>query len=68
MKTLIDVDEKVLDDIKKISGIKSKKEIINTALLEYSKKIKRDNLINSFGKLKTDFDVLENRELELKNE
>lgn len=68
MKTLVDIDDNLINYLKKNSGIKSKKEIINRALIEYSKELKRNKLIDAFGKFTTDFDVLAYRELELKDE
>ncbi len=64
MKTLIDVNDDLINSIKEKTGIGTKKEIINLALIEYSNYLKRKELSESSGKFKLDYNVLKHRELE----
>ena len=51
MRTNIDIDDKLMKDALKLSGLKSKKEIVNIALEEYVKFKKRQGLKNLQGKV-----------------
>jgi Arc/MetJ family transcription regulator len=51
MRTNIEIDDKLMKDAMKLSGLKSKKEIVNTALTEYVKLAKRQSLKNLQGKV-----------------
>jgi len=51
MRTNIDIDDKLIKDALKLSGLKSKKEIVNMALEEYVKFKKRQGLKNLQGKV-----------------
>ena len=51
MRTNIDIDDKLIKDALKLSGLKSKKEIVNIALEEYVKFKKRQGLKNLQGKV-----------------
>ena len=51
MRTNIDIDDKLMKDALKLSGLKSKKEIVNMALEEYVKFKKRQGLKNLQGKV-----------------
>jgi Arc/MetJ family transcription regulator len=51
MRTNIDIDDKLIKDALKLSGLKSKKEIVNIALEEYVKFKKRQRLKNLQGKV-----------------
>jgi Arc/MetJ family transcription regulator len=51
MRTNIDIDDKLMKDALKLSGLKSKKEIVNIALEEYVKFKKRQRLKNLQGKV-----------------
>ena len=51
MRTNIEIDDKLIKDALKLSGLKSKKEIVNTALEEYVKARKRQALKNLQGKV-----------------
>ncbi len=52
MRTNIEIDDRLIKDALKLSGLKSKKEIVNTALDEYIKFKKRQALKNIQGKVK----------------
>ncbi|MGH8289008.1 MAG: type II toxin-antitoxin system VapB family antitoxin [Steroidobacteraceae bacterium] len=45
MKTHVDIDEKVLDEVMKMGRFSSKKTAINTALTDYLRKLKRLDLL-----------------------
>ncbi|MGH8296208.1 MAG: type II toxin-antitoxin system VapB family antitoxin [Steroidobacteraceae bacterium] len=49
MKTHVDVDEKVLDEVMQIGKFPSKKAAINAALADYSRKLKRLDLLAMRG-------------------
>jgi Arc/MetJ family transcription regulator len=51
MRTNIDIYDKLIKDALKLSGLKSKKEIVNIALEEYVKFKKRQGLKNLQGKV-----------------
>ncbi|HSV09657.1 MAG TPA: type II toxin-antitoxin system VapB family antitoxin [Hanamia sp.] len=51
MRTNIDIDDKLMEEAIKWSNIKSKKEIVNTALAEYIKLQKRQAMKNLQGKV-----------------
>ncbi len=51
MRTNIVIDDNLIKDAQKISGIKTKKEIIHLALEEFIKNKKRKDLSNLFGKI-----------------
>lgn len=51
MRTNIEIDDKLMEDAMKLSGLKSKKEIVNTALNEYVKFARRQSLKNLQGKV-----------------
>ena len=51
MRTNIDIDDKLIKDALKLSGLKTKKEIVNMALEEYVKFKKRQQLKNLQGKV-----------------
>ncbi len=51
MRTNIDIDDKLMKDALKLSGLKSKKEIVNEALEEYVKFKKRLRLKDLQGKV-----------------
>ncbi|MBC7189235.1 type II toxin-antitoxin system VapB family antitoxin [Candidatus Aerophobetes bacterium] len=52
MRTTIDIDEKILNDVVKITGEKSKTKAINKALQEYIQKIKIKELLELSGKMR----------------
>lgn len=49
MRSTIDIDEKLLREAQKITGVKTKKELVNLSLGELIKKKRREHLINLFG-------------------
>ena len=51
MRTNIDIDDKLMADAIKLSGLKSKKEIVHNALIEFVNYHKRQALKNLRGKV-----------------
>lgn len=49
MRSTIDIDEKLLREAQKITGAKTKKELVNLSLGELIKKKRREHLIDLFG-------------------
>ena len=68
MRTTLDIDEKLLGDVVKVTGEKSKSKAVNKALEEYVRSKKIDELRALAGKL----DILDNwcelEELELEEQ
>lgn len=60
MKTHVDVDAAVLQEVMRIGNFSSKKTAINTALAEYLRKLKRLDLLAMRGNVPWvgDFDAL----------
>lgn len=57
MRTTLNVDDSLLKTISKLTGKKNKTEIINSALSQYLGHIRRQNVMNAYGKLDIDLDV-----------
>lgn len=51
MTTNLSIDEKLLEEAKKIGGKRTKKETVNEALLEYVQRRKQKNIIELFGNI-----------------
>lgn len=60
MKTHVDVDDKVLDEVMRMGNFTTKKTAINAALAEYLRKLKRLDLLAMRGNVPWvgDLDVL----------
>lgn len=52
MRTNIEIDNQLMQEAKKISKTKTKKEIVDLALKTYLKVNKRKDLLKLFGKVK----------------
>lgn len=52
MRTNIEIDEKLMDEILQKTSIKTKKEAVDTALREFLRKIKLQELADLRGKIK----------------
>ena len=52
MRTTLDVDERLLNSVIKITGEKSKSKAVNKALEEYIRKVKIQQLKSLSGKVK----------------
>jgi Arc/MetJ family transcription regulator len=66
MKTTLNISGDVLSEISRLSGVKSKTEIIDKALREMLDRLRRQKLKGAWGKISVDLDVrkLRNRELD----
>lgn len=52
MRTNIEINNKLMSKAKRLSRIKTKKEIVNTALEEYVRKLNKMSLLSLKGKVK----------------
>ncbi len=57
MRSTIDIDEKLLQEAQKITGAKTKKELVNLSLGELIKKKRKEHLISLFGSSVLDIDL-----------
>lgn len=64
MRTNIYIDERLIEEAKKLTGLKTKKDIVNLALEELIKNRKRKNLLDIQGKISftEDYDYKKMRE------
>ncbi|HLD73653.1 MAG TPA: type II toxin-antitoxin system VapB family antitoxin [Bdellovibrionota bacterium] len=58
MRTTVDLDEKLVKEALKITGFSQKTKLLEEALKELIEKIKRQKIVEKFGKLKFDSRVL----------
>lgn len=56
MRTNIVIDESLIKEALKLSGLKTKKEVVNLALKEFVESRKRKNLMELKGKIQFDED------------
>ena len=61
MKTHIDLDEQLLEQLFRLGGFDTKKAAVNTALAEYVKLLKRRELLGMRGKVQWEGDLNEMR-------
>jgi Arc/MetJ family transcription regulator len=54
MPTNLAIDDQLINEAKKISGLKTKKAVVTEALKEYIQRRKQMEILNLFGKI--DFD------------
>lgn len=57
MRTTIDINEKLYKDAKRLTGIKTKKELVNTSLSEMIRKKRLEHLISLSGKSVVDLTI-----------
>ena len=65
MRTTLNIAADVLDEIARISGVKSKTAIIDKALHEMLNQLRRQKLKGAWGKIAVDLDVRKLRQREL---
>jgi len=51
MPTNLGIDEKLLEEALKVSGLKTKKSAVNEALKEFIRRRKQKDILSSFGKV-----------------
>lgn len=56
MATNLAIDDKLLTEAQKISGLKTKKDTVNTALKEFILKRKQEEILPLFGTIEYDED------------
>jgi len=49
MRATVDIDEKLLEEAKKLTSVKTKKDLINLSLKELIKKKRIEHLLGLFG-------------------
>jgi Arc/MetJ family transcription regulator len=49
MRATIDIDDKLIEEAKKLTNVKTKKELINLSLKELIKKKRIEHLLSLFG-------------------
>ncbi len=54
MPTNLAIDEKLLEEALKVSGLKTKKNTVNEALKEFIQRRKQKDIISLFGKIEID--------------
>lgn len=52
MRTNIDIDDTLIDEVMKMAGVKTKKEAVDLALKEFVKSKRKKNLLDLAGKIK----------------
>lgn len=64
MRTNIDLDDKLIEDVMRLSGLKTKKEAVHRALLEYVQNHSQKDILVLEGKVKfaVDYDYKKLRE------
>ncbi len=65
MRVTLNINDTIINEVMKETGVKNKTAIINLSLNEYLKKIRRDNLKKLRGKLNLDININELREMDL---
>jgi len=63
MRTNIEIDEKLMNEILQKTSIKTKKEAVDTALREFLRKIKLQELADLRGKIKWEGNLEEMRSI-----
>ncbi|MBN2364532.1 MAG: type II toxin-antitoxin system VapB family antitoxin [Calditrichaeota bacterium] len=56
MPTNLDIDDKLIEDARKISGHKTKKAVVTEALVEYIQRRKQPRIKELFGTIEYDSD------------
>ncbi len=63
MRTNINIEDSLLRECQQLSGLKTKKEIVHSALKEYVRLLKRRKILEYQGKVKWEGDLDAMREL-----
>ncbi|HWQ69282.1 MAG TPA: type II toxin-antitoxin system VapB family antitoxin [Patescibacteria group bacterium] len=61
LRTNIELDKELVSEAMKLTGMKTKKELVNYALKELVRKVKRKNLLHLEGKVKWEGNLYEVR-------
>jgi len=65
MRTTLNISDHLMMELVKLSGISNKTKAIELALSDFVRKLKRENIKNSCGKLRLNVDIAKLRESEL---
>ncbi len=65
MRTTLNIADGLIEELMALTESTSKTQVIEMALLEYIRKLKRENIKRSFGRFQLDIDVENLRNLEL---
>jgi Arc/MetJ family transcription regulator len=65
MRTTLNIKDNLITESMKLAGIANKTKVVEMALTDFVRKMKREKIKKSCGKLKLDMDVLKLREEEL---
>ncbi len=57
MRSTIDIDDKLIEKAKKLTGVKTKKEVIHISMKELIRKKKLEHLLSLYGKSPIDISV-----------
>lgn len=63
MRTTLAIKEELLDEVKALSGAKTKKDAVEKALVEFIKKRRQKDILSLFGKIemREDYDYKQER-------
>lgn len=65
MRTTLNIDDTLIAESIKLSGVSNKTKVIELALLDFVRKLKREKIKESCGKLNLKIDIIKLREREL---
>jgi Arc/MetJ family transcription regulator len=65
MKTTLNINDDLITESMRLSGMTNKTKIIERALLDFVRKLKREKIKESCGKLDLKVDIMKLREKEL---
>ena len=65
MRTTLDISDDLILESTRLSGLSNKTKVIEMALSDFIRKLKRANIKKSYGKLDLKVDILKLREREL---
>lgn len=57
MRATIDIDDKLFDEAKKLTSIKTKKELVNLSIKELIRRKRIEHLLSLFGSSPTDISL-----------
>lgn len=57
MRSTIDIDDKLIEKAKKLTGVKTKKELINISLKELIRRKRLEHLLSLYGKSPIDITI-----------
>jgi len=65
MRTTLNIDDALIAESIKLSGVSNKTKVIELALLDFVRKLKREKIKESCGKLNLKVDIIKLRKREL---